>query len=315
MGNLTWESTADDVLAGVDLKGTRALVTGVSAGLGVETSRALLARGAEVVGTARDLAKARTAMKDIIAQYGDKFKLAEMDLASLASVRKCADALNAEGKPFRIVIANAGVMMTPPGKTADGYELQFGTNHVGHFVFINRIAKLIPSGGRLVNLSSSAHQFGDLDLDDFHFEKRAYDPTVSYAASKVANVLFTIEFDRRHKARGVRAAAVHPGGIMTELMRHLTPDTFKQLAEKAAANAGDNPEGAMRVKTVPQGASTPVWAATAPGDLVGGRYCEDNSVAEVNAKGSGGVRPYAVDAERAKQLWAKTEKLVGETFA
>jgi NAD(P)-dependent dehydrogenase (short-subunit alcohol dehydrogenase family) len=315
MANFTWESTADEVLNGVDLKGKHALVTGVSAGLGVETSRALLARGAEVIGTARDLAKARNATKDLTEKFGDKFKLVEVDLASLASVRKGADAIRARTDRLDIVIANAGVMATPQGKTSDGFELQFGTNHLGHFVLINRLADLIPSGGRLVNLSSAAHQYGDIQFEDVNFERRKYEPMIAYAASKVANVLFTLEFDRRHKGRGVRATAVHPGGILTELMRHMTPESFEGLKEMARENAGDD-ASAMRVKNVPQGAATSVWAAVvAPADLVGGKYCEDCTIGPVAAKGHSGVRPYAMDAERAKQLWTKSEELVGEKFA
>lgn len=315
MVSFTWQSTADEVLDGVDLKDKRILVTGVSAGLGVETSRALLARGAEVIGTARDLAKARQATRQLTDQCGSRFKVVEVDLASLTSVRKGADAIRAEAKPLHIIIANAGVMATPPGRTADNFELQFGTNYLGHFVLVNHLADLMPSGGRLVNLSSAAHQFGDLHLDDINFERHPYEPMLAYAASKTANVLFTVEFDRRHKARGVRAAAVHPGGIMTELMRHMTPEAFENLKAMAAANAGGD-GSAIRVKNVPQGAATSVWTAVvAPADLVGGRYCEDCAVAKVAEQGHAGVRPYAVDPDRAKQLWAKGEELVGERFA
>ena len=138
-------------------------------------------------------------------------------------MRACADALIADGKPFDVVIANAGVMACPFGKTADGFETQFGTNHLGHFVFVNRIASLIKPGGRLVNLSSAGHRFSDVDLDDPNFEHTEYDPLAAYGRSKTANILFAVEFDRRHKARGVRATAVHPGGIQTELGRHMAP--------------------------------------------------------------------------------------------
>src|SRR6185369_12448430 len=204
-------STTDDVLAGVDLSGKRVLVTGVSAGLGVETARALAAHGAQVVGAARDLAKAKTATAEVRG-----LELVELDLASLASVRACADALNAAGKPFDLVIANAGVMATPFGKTADGFETQFGTNHLGHFVLVNRIAGLMKPGSRLVNLASSGHRFSDIDLDDPNFERTEYTPFGAYGRSKTANILFAVEFDRRHKAGVVRAVAVHPGGIQTE---------------------------------------------------------------------------------------------------
>ena len=162
-------STTDDVLSGVDLSGKRVLVTGTSAGLGIETARALAAHGAAVVGAARDLGKAERATADVraaAAAGGGSFDLVALDLASLASVRACADRLLADGRPFDIVIANAGVMAPPLGRTADGFETQFGTNHLGHFAFVNRIARLLKDGGRLVTLSSAGHRFADVDLDD-----------------------------------------------------------------------------------------------------------------------------------------------------
>jgi NAD(P)-dependent dehydrogenase (short-subunit alcohol dehydrogenase family) len=307
------ESTTDAVLAGIDLAGKRVLVTGVSAGLGVETARALAAHGAEVVGAARDPAKARAAT----AAVPGRFDLVELDLASLASVRACADALIADGRPFDIVIANAGVMACPRGRTADGFETQFGTNHLGHFVLVNRIAPLLREGGRLVNLSSAGHRFADVDLDDPHFERTAYDEWVAYGRSKTANVLFAVEFDRRHRIRGVRATAVHPGGIQTELSRHMAPEATAQMI--ATINAAQQAQGLppFRYKTIPQGAATSVWAAVvAPADAVGGRYCEDCHVAAIQEGDGlrGGVRPYALDPERASALWAKSEDLVGERF-
>src|ERR1700730_4095286 len=214
-------STTDEVLAGIDLSGRRVLITGVSAGLGVETARALAAHGAQVVGAARDLAKAERATNEVRAQAanGGGFEMVELDLASLESVRTCADALLADGRPFDAVIANAGVMRTPFGHTADGFEIQVGTNHLGHFVLVNRIASLFAPGSRLVNVSSSGHRYSDVDLDDPNFERTPYDPMIAYGRSKTANILFAVEFDRRHKARGVRATALHPGGILTELGR------------------------------------------------------------------------------------------------
>jgi NAD(P)-dependent dehydrogenase (short-subunit alcohol dehydrogenase family) len=312
------QSTADEVLAGIDLSGKRALVTGVSAGLGVETARALAAHGAEVVGAARDLAKAEAATAEIRQAAGGRFSLVELDLAALASVRACADRLLADGRPFDLVIANAGVMATPLWRTAEGFEGQLGTNHLGHFVLVNRIAPLMKPGARLVNLASVGHQFGDIDLDDPNFERRPYDAITAYGGSKTANVLFTVEFDRRHKARGVRAAAVHPGGIMTELARYMTPDSIQRMIETVAAEAGPSTSPAEHsFKTVPQGAATTLWAAVrAPAEAVGGRYCEDCQVARVAERGSGrgGVRPYALDPERAKRLWTLSEQLVGERF-
>ncbi len=313
------ESTTDEVLSGVDLAGKRVLVTGVSAGLGVETARALAAHGAHVVGAARNLDKAHAATEAVRAQAGKAggLDLIELDLASLTSVRKCADSLTAAGKPFDVVIANAGVMACPKSTTADGFETQFGTNHLGHFVLVNRIASLIKEGGRLVNLSSSGHRFSDVDLDDPNFERTPYSEFGAYGRSKTANVLFAVEFDRRHRANGIRATAVHPGGIQTELGRHMTPEVMKALVDSINANT---PAGtpAFTWKTIPQGAATSVWSGfVAPADLVGGKFCEDCHVAEIveGAELRSGVRAYALDPGHAKALWAKSEEMVGERFS
>src|SRR6201989_196162 len=229
------KSTTEEVLAGVDLKGKRILVTGVSAGLGVETARALVAHGADIVGAARDLEKAKRATAEVskaAAANGASFELIELDLASLKSVRAAADQLVADGCLFDVIIANAGVMATPFGKTQDGFETQFGTNHLGHFVFVNRIAKLIKDGGRLVNLASSGHRFGDVDLNDPNFETTPYEPFLAYGRSKTANILFAVAFDKRHRERRVRAAAVHPGGIQTELARHMDPAQMEATIDR-----------------------------------------------------------------------------------
>jgi NAD(P)-dependent dehydrogenase (short-subunit alcohol dehydrogenase family) len=307
-------STTEDVLAGVDLSGQRVLVTGVSAGLGVETARALAAHGAEVVGTARDLAKAERALKDAGA---DNIELVEIDLADLNSVRAGAALLNADGRKFDLVIANAGVMATPFEHTIDGFERQFGTNHLGHFVLINRIAGLIRDGGRVVNLASSGHRFADVDLDDPNFEHTPYTEFAAYGRSKTANILFAVEFDRRHKARGVRATAVHPGGIQTELGRHMTPQVIQQLMDSINAGQQAANAPAFQFKSIPQGAATTVWSGVvASADAVGGLYCEDCHVAELqeNPDARGGVRGYALDPDHARALWAKSEEMVGERF-
>jgi NAD(P)-dependent dehydrogenase (short-subunit alcohol dehydrogenase family) len=311
-------STTDEVLEGVDLAGKRILVTGVSAGLGVETARTLAAHGARVVGAARDLEKARRATQDVLEQaaHGGGLELVELDLASLASVRACADALVADGRKFDVVIANAGVMACPKGVTSDGFETQFGTNHLGHFVLVNRIASLLQPGGRLVNLSSSGHRFSDVDLEDPNFEHTPYAEFVAYGRSKTANVLFAVEFDRRHRDAGVRATAVHPGGIQTELGRYMTDEVRGALI--ASINASTPPGApAFSWKTIPQGAATSVWAGiVAPADAVGARFCEDCHVAEIidDPNVRAGVRAYALDPENAKALWAKSEAMVGERF-
>ncbi len=314
------KSTTDDVLAGVDLTGKRILVTGVSAGLGVETARSLAAHGADVVGAARDLAKAEGAtadVRDAAAAGGGSFELIELDLASLASVRAAADKLVADGRKFDVIITNAGVMAAPFGKTVDGFETQFGTNHLGHFTFVNRIASLIKDGGRLVSLASSGHRFSNVDLDDPNFDRGDYDPWIAYGRAKTANILFAVEFDRRHKDRGIRGVALHPGGIHTELGRHLSPGDLEALVERINAAAKETGAETFEFKSIPQGAATSVWAAVvADADTIGGRYCEDCHVAEL-VEGDGvraGVRAYALDADTAKALWAKSEEMVGERF-
>jgi NAD(P)-dependent dehydrogenase (short-subunit alcohol dehydrogenase family) len=317
-------STTDDVLSRVGLKGKRILVTGVSAGIGVETARSLAAHAAQVVGAARDLNKAKTASEPVrkdAAAIGGSFELVELDLANLKSVRACADRLLEKGEPLDVVIANAGVMATPFGHTADGFETQFGTNHLGHFVLVNRIAPLIRTGGRLINVSSAGHRRSNVDLEDPNFERTPYEPFVAYGRSKTANILFAVAFDRRHREHGVRAAAVHPGIIETELIRHMSPSWLQtrvgEINQQLAA-AGKPP---IHWKSIPQGAATSVWAGVvAPADEIGGRYCEDCHVGSVVADGvpasavSEGVRGYAVDPKTAEALWEKSEELVGESF-
>jgi NAD(P)-dependent dehydrogenase (short-subunit alcohol dehydrogenase family) len=317
-------STTDDVLSGVNLKGKRILVTGVSAGLGVETARSLAAHGAQVVGTARDLNKAKAATEQVrkdAAANGGSFELVELDLANLKSARACADRLLAKAEPLDVVIANAGVMATPFGHTADGFETQFGTNHLGHFVLVNRIASLIRDGGRLINLSSSGHRYANVDLDDPNFERTSYEPFVAYGRSKTANILFAVAFDERHRGHGVRAAAVHPGGIRTELDRHIDSSRLEKIVEEINQQLAAQGKAPFQFKTVPEGAATSVWAAVvAPADEIGGRYCENCHVGQVVPDDatitavSEGVRGYALDAKNAETLWKKSEELVGESF-
>jgi NAD(P)-dependent dehydrogenase (short-subunit alcohol dehydrogenase family) len=306
------ESTADEVLEGVNLSGKRVLVTGVSAGLGIETARSLVAHGAEVVGTARDLGKARRALGEAFAGL-KPIDVVEVDLASLASVRKGAKEILAQGKPFDVIIANAGVMACPKGQTTDGFETQFGTNHLGHFVFINTLVPLLKSGSRIVTLSSAGHRRSDVSLDDPNFEHTEYQPFIAYGRSKTANILYAVALDDRLKGHGIRATSLHPGGIQTELGRHLTPDLIAQM--RAGWNAAA--QAAFKFKSVPQGSATSVWAAcVAPAEAVGAHYEEDCHVCEVNddATSRAGVRSYALDHAHAADLWKKSEEMVGERF-
>ena len=317
-------STTEDVLSGVNLRSKRILVTGVSAGLGVETARSLAAHGAHVVGAARDLSKAKAATAQIrsdAAANGGSFELEALDLGSLKSVRACADALLAKGEPFDVIIANAGVMATPFTFTADGFEMQFGTNHLGHFVLVNRIAPLIRKGGRLINLSSAGHRYSNVDLQDPNFERTPYEPFVAYGRSKTANILFAVAFDRRHRANGIRAAAVHPGGIQTELGRYTDPSRLEKLVVQINEQLAAQGKGPFQWKTIPQGAATSVWAGVvARADEIGGRYCENCHVgaivpddATITAV-SEGVRAYALNPTTAEALWKKSEEMAGESF-
>ena len=248
-------STTEDVLSGINLRGKRILVTGVSAGLGVETARSLAAHGANVVGTARDLAKAEAATAQVrkdAAANGGSFELVELDLASSESVRNCANQLLRKGEAFDVIIANAGVMATP-------FSLH-------HRPFRDAIRHQSPGplrpgqpdcpatsrkGGRLINLSSSGHRFSNVDLDDPNFEKTPYDPFVAYGRSKTANILFAVAFDQRHRERGVRAAAVHPGGIQTELGRHMEPGAIERPDRPNEQTARGRGQGALPVEDHP----------------------------------------------------------------
>ena len=308
-----YATTAEQVTEGLSLAGKTMLVTGCNSGLGLETMRVLALRGAQVVGTARTMEKAREAGATVT---GNTVPMA-CELADPASVRQCVAAVEAAGIRLDAVICNAGIMACPKGKTADGFETQFGTNHLGHFVLMNRIASLLHKGSRLVNLSSAGHRFSDVDLDDPNFEHTPYNEFGAYGRSKTANILFAVEFDRRHKGEGIRATAVHPGGIQTELGRHMTPELIQQMIKniEEANKAANLPP--FEWKTIPQGAATTVWSGfVARADDVGGKYCEDCHVAELvdNAQARGGIRRYALDPERAKALWAKSEEMAGERF-
>ena len=317
-------STTDEVLSGMNLRGKRILVTGVSAGLGIETARSLAAHGADVVGAARDLKKAETATAEAqsdAAAGGGSLELVALDLASLRSVRACADDLLSKGQFFDLIIANAGVMATPFGRTADGLETQFGTNHLGHFVFVNRIAPLIRPGGRLINLSSAGHRFSNVDLEDPNFGRTSYDPFVAYGRSKTANILFSVAFDRRHRGRGIRAAAVHPGVIQTELGRYADAGSIQNMIDQISQQLVAEGKGPFQWKTIPQGAATSVWAGVVAGaDEVGGRYCENCHVGSVVPNDATisavteGVRAYALDPTNAEALWKKSEEMAGERF-
>ena len=306
------DTTTDEVLDGIDLGGKTALVTGGSSGLGAETARALASKGADVVLTARDLHKGEAVAASIRSSTGnDAVGVASLELASSADIRRFAEDFLGRRDHLDLLVNNAGVMACPRSTTADGFEMQFGTNHLGHFLMTGLLAPALIAGGpaRVVSLSSRGHFRSPVRFDDPWFEHDEYDKWAAYGQSKTANVLFAVELDRRLGARGVRAFAVHPGVILTDLARHLEAADFEDLQSRSSG-------GRMRLKTTEAGAATSVYAATAPElDGRGGLYLEDCRVAEVDDQSpDGGVRSYAVDPEAARRLWAMSEELVGETL-
>ncbi|MEX1030744.1 MAG: SDR family NAD(P)-dependent oxidoreductase [Paenibacillaceae bacterium] len=316
------KSTADQVLSGIDLKGKRLLITGISSGIGLETARSLVSQGASVVGTIRDLAKAEAttaSVLDTAGQRGGRLELIDLDLASLQSVRACADKLLANGQRFDAIIANAGIMATPFGRTVDGFEVQFMTNYLGHFALINRIEPLLADNGRLVMLSSQAHRVADIDLDDPNFEQQTYDPFVAYGRSKTATSLFALEFDKRHRSRGIRAASVMPGNSFTDLVRHFSQEDLQGLFENVGKARAEDGLPPAELKEIVQAAATSVWAAVvADRDEIGGRYLEDCGVAPIDDSPNpfaDGVRSYALDVNKAERLWVKSEEWIGAVGA
>ncbi len=297
--------TTADVLQGVDLAGRTALVTGVSAGLGVETARSLTSVGARVVGAARDLEKARDAL------HGLDVELVQLDLADLDSVRRAAAEVLDRVPALDLLVNNAGVMAPPLSRTAQGFELQLGTNHLGHFMLTRLLEPALRAAApsRVVNVSSRGHLRAGMDFDDPHWRTRDYDKWKAYGQSKTANVLFTLELEKRWGAAGVHAFALHPGVIFTELSRHLTQDDFAALSTSGRGGSG----GGLTLVDVPTGAATQVWAATSPElNARGGLYLEDCAIgAPTPGDGSAGYAPHAVDPEAAARLWDWSEREVG----
>ncbi|MDE0606115.1 MAG: SDR family NAD(P)-dependent oxidoreductase [Acidimicrobiaceae bacterium] len=308
---MAFSTTTDEVMSGIDLTGRVAVVTGATTGLGLETARALAAGGAEVVLCGRTTEKCEAAAEGLSESVSDaRLSTAVFDLADLPTVRAGAAHILAQHPVIHMLVNNAGVMFTPEGRTAQGFETQFGTNHLGHFVLTNHLLDALRAGApaRVVNLSSAGHHSGQIRWDDLHFEAEPYDKFEAYGQSKTANILFSVELDRRLAGAGVRANAVHPGMIMTDLARHMTADDLTELRRRAAARAasGAGP-GLGDFKSVQQGAATSVWAAvSAEMADVGGAYCEDATVSV--------AADYATDADYAARLWSVSEQLVGETF-
>jgi NAD(P)-dependent dehydrogenase (short-subunit alcohol dehydrogenase family) len=291
-----FDSTAAEVIDGIDLRGRRAIVTGGSSGIGVETARVLAQAGAEVTIAVRDLA----AGQNIAGKIGHHVEVAHLDLSDQDSVRAFVNAWNG---PLHLLINNAGVMATPETYTAAGWELQFATNHLGHFALATGLHQwLAAEGGRVVSVSSRGHLMSDVHLSDLHFQHRPYDRWLAYGQSKTANILFAVEANRRWQ--GITANAVHPGRIMTNLVRYLNPEHLALVP-----TAGGGPD---RIKTVEQGAATSVLVATSPRlGGIGGRYFEDCNEAGPNVAGTRtGYAAYALDPISAEALWDASVRLI-----
>jgi NAD(P)-dependent dehydrogenase (short-subunit alcohol dehydrogenase family) len=294
------ESTAAEVIAGVDLTGRRVIVTGGASGIGVETARVLASAGAEVTLAVRNLEAGERTAEEITGTTGNKAILvAPLDLADRASV--AAFVARWDG-PLHILVNNAGVMACPLARTPEGWEMQFATNHLGHFALTVGLHKWLAAAGgsRIVSVSSSAHQRGSVDFDDLHFERREYNPWVAYGQSKTANILFAAEANRRWAGDGILANSLMPGGIRTNLQRYVTDEELNRM--RAQSTGGD---ATPNWKTVEQGAATSVLCAASPLlDGVGGRYFEDCNEAGPNQPGTRrGIAPYAQDPEAARRLW------------
>ena len=319
MSNFGAQSTADEVLEGKDLSGRTVFITGGYSGLGQETARAMAAKGAHVIISGRDATKLAAAADALAEETGAAIDTLVCDLASLESVRAAADEANERFDKIDLLINNAGVMACDEAKTADGLEMQFGTNHIGHFLLTNLLLPLVEKGTRprIVNLSSRGHHIAPVDFDDPNFERRDYDKWVSYGQSKTANVLFAVGLEQRLADKGIHAYALHPGGIHTNLGRRMSEEDAQNLMARIQTAAEERGEEPQPFKTIPQGAATTCWVATAD-DLegAGGLYCEDCHVAdEDNEDTGGGVRSYAIDRDKADRLWAMSEDMVGQTFA
>jgi NAD(P)-dependent dehydrogenase (short-subunit alcohol dehydrogenase family) len=310
----TVTSTTDEVLEGVDLSGRTALVTGASSGLGLETARSLAGAGATVILGIRDPGKGRAALDQLHrAVPGGTFLLGSLDLSSMEAVRAFAGWAAEQAGTLDILVNNAGVMAAPLGRTADGFELQLGTNHLGHFLLTLLLVPALVSAApsRVVNVSSGGHWMSDIQWDDPHYRTREYEKWEAYGQAKTAVILFTVELDRRLSWLGVRSTAVHPGAIPTELSRHLRRSDIQSLNDRS-------PGGRLELKSVEAGAATQVWAATSPSlAAVGGVYLEDCRVSGPRPESVrvGGHAPWALDPDAAARLWAWSEEQVGERLA
>lgn len=306
------ETTAEQVLESIDLTGKRVLITGGSSGLGTEAARVMATKGAEVIITARNLEKGEKVVESIKATtQNEKVFVEWLELASFTSIREFAQKFGQKYKTFHILINNAGVMACPYAETVDGFELQFGTNHLGHFLLTGLLVPYLTTGARIVNLSSSGHKLSPIVFDDILHKTRIYEKWTAYGQSKTANALHVVGLEKRLAGKGIHAFAVHPGAIMTELARHMDKADEEMMMGRLEA-------GAFRFKSVEAGAATEVYAATAPElEGKGGLYLADCQVQVIDNESDTeqGVFSYALDMELADRLWEESEKMVGQRFS
>jgi NAD(P)-dependent dehydrogenase (short-subunit alcohol dehydrogenase family) len=307
------ETTAEEVLAGRDLQGKTAIVTGGHAGLGLETTRVLSNAGATVVIGSRDPKKAQSAVANM-----KNVEVGRLDLASPNSIDRFADEFLSSKRALDLLINNAGIMATPLMRDDRGYELQFATNHLGHFQLTAKLWEALKKSrdARVVALSSAGHRWSGVDFSDPNFNKRPYDKWVAYGQSKTANSLFAVALDKRGQEHGIRAFAVHPGGIVTDLSQYMTDEDLRPYGihrVNGVITISDATKFPGGFKTVEQGAATTIWAAVSPQlNGKGGVYCEDCDIASLvpaDSKLNRGVRPWAVDEGAAEALWILSEKL------
>ncbi|WP_353813704.1 oxidoreductase [Agromyces sp. SYSU T00266] len=302
-----YRTTAAEVIAGHDLAGKRAIVTGGYSGLGLETVKALSAAGVSVLVPARRPDAASAALADL-----DGVEVRTMDLGDLDSVATLTASVRDDGHPIDLVINVAGVMASPHQQTPQGWEWQFGTNHLGHFALVGGVADLLADGARIVSYSSTAHYRSPVRFEDIDFETTPYDPWIAYGQSKTANALFAVGLDARGGSRGIHAYSAHPGGIMTDLQRHMPRE---ELVARQWIDEEGNPNPLF--KTPAEGASTGLWAATAPElESRGGVYCEDCSLKGVVPPDhadlrTGGVKEWAIDVPSAERLWELSVSATG----
>jgi len=322
MSDFGRDTTADEVLEGMDLTGRRVVITGAASGLGRESARALAAHGCVITVLARSGERSAGAKAELEALVpGATVESGVVDLGDLASVRAFADTYLDTHEAVDVLINNAGVMACPLGRTVDGFETQFGTNHLGHFLLTALLAPALLRGSspRVVTLSSAGHSRADVDLVDPNFEATDYSPWVAYGQSKTANALFARELARRAGSSRLLSFSVHPGAILTDLGRHLTDELINEMMAFARERSAAHREAGapeLHFKSVPAGAATQVWAATAPG-LEGhnGAYVADCGLGVLGADpGVNGFRPYLLDDDHAAALWALSEELVDTTF-